>query len=90
LTQAVLALALGRVPSWADPISFTSRTHFNAMAGPLVFEEFEEGKADPGNASSCWQPLDATSNNSCFNAGGLVASVQFTTLAHDCFLSPRS
>ena len=58
-------------------ITFSSRTMFDAAAPGLAIEGFESGNVASGAFKTCPSPLDASSNNACFNAGGILTGIQF-------------
>lgn len=82
MRKAVVALGLMMaslgVPQTAEAalITFNSRAAFDLAAGPLPTETFEEGNVAAGSAVGCPSPLDASSNNSCFTPGEILAGLQ--------------
>ena len=84
MIKAVLALGLMMaslgVPQTAEAalITFNSRAAFDLAAGPLPTETFEEGNVGAGQIVPCPAPLDASSNNSCFTPGEILAGLQLT------------
>ena len=58
---------------------FTDRAAFLAQFPDLPTETFEAGQVLAGRVLPCPGPLDATSDNACFPAGGIAAGVQFNS-----------
>ena len=57
---------------------FADQGTFEAAFPGLLVEDFEAGTVNPGNIVACPAPLDETSNNACFAAGGILPGLQFT------------
>ena len=57
-------------------ITFATRASFDAAAGPLPVETFEEGNVSAGIAIGCPAPLDSSSSNTCFSPGDIVPGLQ--------------
>ncbi len=65
----------------SDPslVYSASRADFDAQFPNLPVEGFEAGNVTAGDAVGCPGPLDATSNNNCFSAGGILPGIRFNS-----------
>jgi len=71
-----LLFALSSMPAEAALITYTTRASFEAAAGGLVTETFEEGSVAASSIKPCSSPLDSATSNDCFAAGDIVAGLQ--------------
>lgn len=75
LTFAFFCLA--SQPAYADLITFTTRSAFNAAAPALPVETFESGLVGPGGVTICSGPLSSALGSTCFPTGSLLPGVVF-------------
>jgi PKD repeat protein len=64
----------GPIPS--AQVYYTSRAAFDADAGPLPIEDFEEGTLGPGQVAGFAAPLDENSNNPYFVPGDILPGIR--------------
>jgi hypothetical protein len=63
----------------AAPITFATRAGFDAQAGILPIETFEEGVVAPGGVVACPGFLASTTINACFSAGDILPGITLTS-----------
>src|SRR5262245_48129619 len=67
----------------AAPITFGTRAGFDALAGVLPIETFEEGVVAPGGVVGCPGFLRSTTINACFSAGDILPGLTLTSSTMD-------
>ena len=60
-------------------ITFTDRASFDAAAGVLPLEDFDDGATAGGAVNTCTEPVSDASNDVCFAPGDLIAGFQITS-----------
>jgi hypothetical protein len=63
----------------AAPITFATRAGFDAQAGILPIETFEEGVVAPNSIVACPGFLASTTINACFSAGDILPGITLTS-----------
>ena len=69
---AAVALLAASSTASAALITFNTRATFDAQAGVLPIETFEEGNIAAGAVAPCPSPLSSASNNGCFATGDIL------------------
>jgi hypothetical protein len=76
---AVIGVAALVGPASASPITFTSRSLFDAAAPGLPLENFEAALVSPGGVGLCPGPLSGAAASACFPLGGLLPGVTYNS-----------
>ena len=72
---AAAALLVASSTASAALITFNTRAGFDAQAGVLPIETFEEGIVGANSVVACPSPLSSASNNSCFSPGDILPGI---------------